>query len=122
VDSPLGLEFIESLRPVSYKWITGKQVVYKDESGEPVQIGTSPEGKPIFQMVDSPGVRDHYGFIAQEVKQAVDASGVEDFAGWVQDDLSDPDSTQSLSYEQFIAPMAKAIQELSARVTQLEGA
>jgi len=122
IDSPLGLDFIESLRPVSYKWITGKQTVYKDESGEPVQIGTSPEGKPIFQMVEWPGLRDHYGFIAQEVKQAVDASGVEDFAGWVQDDLSNPDSTQSLSYEQFIAPMAKAIQELSARITQLEGA
>jgi hypothetical protein len=121
VNSPLGLDFIESLRPVSYKWITGKQTVYKDESGEPVQVGTSPEGKPIFQMIDSPGLRDHYGFIAQEVKQAVDASGVEDFAGWVQDDLSNPDSTQSLSYEQFIAPMAKAIQELSARIKQLEG-
>ena len=79
-------------------------------------------GKPIFETTEVPGVRLHYGFIAQEVKQAVDASGVEDFAGWVQDDLSNPNSTQSLSYEQFIAPLTKAVQELSARVKQLEGA
>ena len=122
VDSALGLDFINSLRPVGYRWIVGKQETVKDADGNPIVIGESPEGKPIFKMLEVPGKRLHYGFIAQEVKQAVDASGVEDFAGWVQDDLSNPDSTQSLSYEQFIAPMAKAIQELSARITQLEGA
>jgi hypothetical protein len=121
-DSPLGLSFIDSLRPISYRWIVGRQEVVKDAEGNPIIIGESPEGKPIFELQQVPGVRLHYGFIAQEVKQAVDASGVEDFAGWVQDDLSNPNSTQSLSYEQFIAPMAKAIQELSARVQQLEGA
>jgi len=121
-NSPLGLSFINSLRPVSYRWIVGKQEVAKDAKGDSIIIGETAEGKPIFQMVEIPGVRLHYGFIAQEVKQAVDASGVADFAGWVKDDLSDPDSTESLSYEQFIAPMAKAIQELSARVQQLEGA
>lgn len=120
-DSPLGLDFINSLRPVSYRWIVGKQEVVKDAEGNGIIVGESPEGKPIFEMQETPGVRLHYGFIAQEVKQAVDASGVADFAGWVQDDLSNPDSTQSLSYEQFIAPLTKAIQELSARVAQLEG-
>ncbi len=120
-NSPLGLDFINSLRPVSYRWIVGRQEVVKDSEGNPIIIGEDAQGKPIFEMDEIPGVRLHYGFIAQEVKQAVDASGVEDFAGWVKDDLSDPNSTESLSYEQFIAPMAKAIQELSARVTQLEG-
>ena len=120
-DSPLGLAFINSLRPVNYRWITGRQEVVKDADGNGIIIGETPEGKPIFEMQAIPGQRLHYGFIAQEVKQAVDASGVEDFAGWVKDDLSDPDSTESLSYEQFIAPMAKAIQELSTRVEQLEG-
>lgn len=120
-NSPLGLDFINSLRPVSYRWIVGHKEIVKDSEGNPIIIGETPEGKPIFEMTDIPGVRLHYGFIAQEVKQAVDASGVQDFAGWVQDDINDPTSTQSLSYEQFIAPMTKAIQELSARVTQLEG-
>jgi hypothetical protein len=121
-NSPLGLAFIESLRPVSYRWIVGKQEVAKDAEGNDIIIGETAEGKPLFQMNEIAGVRLHYGFIAQEVKQAVDASGVEDFAGWVKDDITDPNSTESLSYEQFIAPMAKAIQELSARVQQLEGA
>jgi Chaperone of endosialidase len=121
-NSPLGLDFINSLRPISYRWIVGHHEVVKDADGNPVVIGEDSMGKPIFELADVPGKRLHYGFIAQEVKQAVDASGVEDFAGWVKDDISDPNSTESLSYEQFIAPMAKAIQELSARVQQLEGA
>ncbi len=121
-DSPLGLDFINSLRPISYRWIVGHHEVVKDADGNPVVIGEDSMGKPIFELADVPGKRLHYGFIAQEVKQAVDASGVEDFAGWVLDDVNTPNSTQSLSYEQFIAPMAKAIQELSARVQQLEGA
>lgn len=120
-NSPLGLDFINSLRPVNYRWKVGHQEVAKDAEGNPIIIGETPEGKPIFQMNEIPGVRLHYGFIAQEVKQAVDASGVQDFAGWVKDDINDPNSTESLSYEQFIAPMAKAIQELSAKVTALGG-
>lgn len=120
-DSPLGLDFITALRPVNYRWITGRQEVVKDANGNGIIIGETPEGKPIFEMQAIPGQRLHYGFIAQEVKAVLDASGVEDFAGWVQDDTSDPDSTQSLSYEQFIAPLVKAVQELTARVKILEG-
>jgi hypothetical protein len=121
-ESALGLDFINSLRPISYRWIVGRHEVVTDAEGNPVVIGEDSLGKPIFELQDVPGVRLHYGFIAQEVKQAVDASGVEDFAGWVLDDVNEPNSTQSLSYEQFIAPMTKAIQELSARVQQLEWA
>ena len=120
-DSPLGLEFINALRPVNYKWITGRQEIVKDADGNGIIIGETAEGKPIFQMESIPGQRLHYGFIAQEVKQALDNLNAPDFAGWVLDDVTDPDSTQSLSYEQFIAPLTKAIQELSARVQQLEG-
>lgn len=120
-DSPLGLDFINAIRPVNYRWITGRQEVVKDSEGNGIVIGETTEGKPIFEMQAIPGQRLHYGFIAQEVKAVLDASGVEDFAGWVQDDVSDPDSTQSLSYEQFIAPLVKAVQQLTARVQTLEG-
>jgi hypothetical protein len=119
-DSPLGLDFINALRPVNYKWIVGRQEVAVDSEGKSIIIGETAEGKPIFQMDEIPGSRLHYGFIAQEVKQVLDSSDAPDFAGWVQDDLSDPDSTQSLSYEQFIAPLTKAVQELSARLVALE--
>jgi hypothetical protein len=119
-DSPLGLDFINALRPVNYKWIVGRQEVALDAEGNPIIIGETAEGKPIFQMDEIPGSRLHYGFIAQEVKQVLDSTDAPDFAGWVQDNLSDPNSTQSLSYEQFIAPLTKAVQELSSRVAALE--
>lgn len=118
--SSLGLSFIESLRPVSYKFVVGgKELVY-DENGEPVIEGYDKHGQAIFKYKDVPGKRRHWGFIAQEVKQAIDESGVEDFAGWSIADVNDPESTQSLSYEQFISPVVKAIQELSAEVKSLK--
>lgn len=85
-DSALGLDFINDLRPVSYKLLS-------DEEN-----------------------RVHYGLIAQEVKEAVDNSGVSDFGGWCEN----PESTQSLAYDEFTAPMIKAIQELSAEVAALK--
>jgi hypothetical protein len=101
--SDLGLNFINSLNPVKYKYIVGDTVTTFDPEGN--QIETPVAGK-----------RVHYGLIAQEVKAAVDGSGVEDFGGWI---LKEDDS-QALRYEQFIAPLIKAVQELSTRVTQLE--
>jgi hypothetical protein len=102
VDSNLGLDFINALRPVSYKWIIGQNsVVPADESGTLPAIAT-----PI------PGVRPHYGFIAQEVKAAM---GDNDFAGYIEPE----EGPLGLRYSEFIAPMAKAIQELSAKVDAL---
>jgi hypothetical protein len=49
----------------------------------------------------------------------IDAAGV-DFAGWTLDDPNDPASLQGLRYTEFIGPLVKAVQELSARVEQLE--
>jgi hypothetical protein len=114
-DSNLGLNFINELRPVSYRWVIGEKKRVLDENGKPKK---DENGEYIIETRE--GVRQNYGLIAQEVKEAIDNSGVEDFAGWVQDDLSDPESHQSLSYEQFIAPMVKAIQELSAEVESLK--
>jgi Chaperone of endosialidase len=98
-DSTLGLDFINSLRPVSYKFIEGG----RDQYGDII-----------------PGSRTHWGLIAQEVKSVIDTTGVEDFAGWVLLDKSDSNSEQALRYEEFIAPLIKAVQELTARVEALE--
>jgi hypothetical protein len=68
------------------------------------------------------GDRTHYGLIAQEVKQAVDDSDVEDFGGWVISDVNDSEGQQALRYEEFISPLIKAVQELTARVKALEEA
>ena len=100
--SQLGLNFINELNPVSYKFIEGgKEIVDGD-------------------IVSIPGSRTHYGLIAQEVKTVLDESGVADFAGWVKMDIAEEDSMQGLRYDQFIAPLIKAVQELTARVKALE--
>jgi hypothetical protein len=107
-NAALGSDFIKSLRPVSYKWIEGG----KRDTGK-----RDEDNNYVYESV--PGTRTHWGFIAQEVKQAVDDAGV-DFGGWVLTDKDDPDSQQALRYDQFIAPLTKALQEAIAKIETLE--
>lgn len=125
-DATLGLDFINALRPVSYKFtVGGKKVIrqdYVDADGNVVhpddpKFADAVPGPIITE--DTPGARTHWGLIAQEVKEACDAANV-DFGGWVLTDKNDPASQQALRYDQFIAPLIKAVQELSARVAELE--
>ena len=104
-ESDLGLEFINSLNPVSYKYNVGGITYSPNEDGSHTETPVA-------------GSRTHYGLIAQEVKQALDAAGVEDFGGWVNQE----DNTQALRYEEFISPLIKAVQELTARVKAIEEA
>lgn len=120
-NSELGLNFIKSLRPVSYKWISGQEIPILDKEGKMIEIGKDANGESIFKTKSRPGERIHYGFLGQEVKQAIDNLGVKDFAGWTLDDKNNPDSKQGLRYSEFIAPMVKAIQELSNRLDKVEG-
>ncbi len=60
--------------------------------------------------------RTHYGLSAQRTKRAADSLGV-DFGGIIYDDKAD---RYHLSYSEFIAPLISAMQELTARVEQLE--
>jgi len=109
VSSNLGLDFINKLNPVSYKFITGS-VVYED----------GPEfNREVKEII--PGKRTHYGLIAQEVKEAIEDSGIstDDFAGYIIGNLEE-NTELGLRYDEFIAPMIKAIQELSNKVNQLE--
>jgi hypothetical protein len=110
--SPLGLNFISKLKPVAYKWISGGKV--PDGTTTPTQIGNATVDMKNFK--DRPGVRTHYGLIAQEVKQTLNELNVDDFAGWALENKNDPNSTQALNYGQFIAPLIKAVQELKAEL------
>jgi hypothetical protein len=103
----LGLNFINSLNPVSYRFKVGENLVEKDSNNNLI-------------ITAKPGTRKHYGLIAQEVKQVLDEANVEDFGGWVLIDKDNPDSEQALRYEEFISPLIKAVQELAARVKSLE--
>lgn len=133
-DSTLGLDWVMSLRPVSYKFVEGGKravrQVYRDAEGNEV-----PEGVPISDGASAAeiitesvlGRRTHWGFLAQEVKASL-PDGV-DFGGWVLTNSDDPESEQGLRYEELIAPLVKALQEavvqvrdLQARVMTLEGA
>jgi hypothetical protein len=56
-----------------------------------------------------------YGIIAQEVQEVLKESGNEDFAG-----ITDKGEYLGADYVQFIAPLIKAVQELSEKVAELE--
>lgn len=101
-DTDLGLDFVLALRPVKYRWIVGGNAVTPPE--EP---GADSTVTPV------PGVRTHYGLLAQEVKEVL---GDRDFGGWV----LTPEGQQALRYDQFIAPLIAAIQALEARIAALE--
>jgi hypothetical protein len=128
--SPLGLDFINSLRPVAYRWIVGENLLTREPDGEEEVPETwdidgthhPATTRPIYKDVVTPveGKRTHYGLIAQEVAQSLVTANVGDFAGYVQLDMTKEDSELGLRYSEFIAPLIKAVQELSAKVNALE--
>jgi hypothetical protein len=117
LDSALGLDFVLNLRPVSYKWI---------DKGD-----------------GDPGVRTHHGFVAQEVETLLGADAAIT-AMWINQEIAAEDeqpammhlngvdevrpaipatearTEQGLRYGELIAPMVKAIQELSAKLEAAE--
>jgi hypothetical protein len=101
----LGLTFIQSLRPVSYRWIVGQREWVRQENPD------NPDAP--YTLMDRPGVRRHYGLIAQELRDALDGK---DFAGYCYDAAADE---YSLRYSELIAPLIMAVQELSAQVDAL---
>jgi hypothetical protein len=105
VTCDLGLSFIQSLRPVSYRWIIGDTILMPPEDPE------DPSSLPV--SVARPGVRRHYGLIAQELRDALNGK---DFAGYCYDPAADE---YGIRYGELIAPLIKAVQELSAQVDAL---
>ena len=122
-DTPLGLDFINALHPVAFKYKVGSQVVKEVKEIEPAQFddnGNMLKPAKIEKVYEAvPGKRVHYGLLTTEVKAVADAAGV-DFGGYVKGDLDNPESQEFLRYEEFVAPLIKAVQELSARVVELE--
>jgi trimeric autotransporter adhesin len=113
-NSIVGLDFINDLRPVTYKW--------KAEKDVPIDMPHYKEGsdKPCKGFG-----KTHYGFIAQEVKAVIDNYNLVD--GQTIHRV-DPEGTQEVGMGELIPMLVKAIQELSAqnadlttRITALEG-
>ena len=64
------------------------------------------------------GGGSHHGFIAQEVKEAIDKYEFKDgFDLWVEDEV---DGRQRVGESALLPIMVKAVQELSAKVEELE--
>ena len=109
-DTVLGLDFINELRPVDYKWDMRED--YKTEALDQINNLTH-DGTHTR-------TRYHHGLIAQEVKDVIEASGV-DFGGFQDHSVNGGQDVLSLGYTELIAPMIKAIQLLTARINVLEG-
>ena len=104
--SDLGLDFVNQLKPVSYK--------FNRETSD----------------------RTHYGLISQDVEELLPKIGktAMDFGGFCKDTnsrietnadgsdsvIAEEGETYSLRYDEFISPLIKAVQELSAKNDALE--
>ena len=98
-----GLSFINDLRPVTFKWKPKSEV---------------PESFPDYDAEATERRHDEkmYGLIAQEVKEALDKHNITDFGGWAEID----EGVQTVAQSMFVYPLIKAVQELSAKVEELE--
>jgi len=158
-DVPLGLDFIESLRPVSYRWkdtvdtqareglrldgdklarlvaphekrierIRAQQLAGEIDDATAEQ--SVAEARAAMQSITDAhfapwyeargkrraGRRQHFGLVADDVKAVLDEFGIDAALYKV-----GSDGVKSLAYTELMAPMMKAIQELAARVRQLE--
>ena len=102
-DSPLGLAFINELRPVTFRW--------KDREDWPEEWPQS----QFEAEIDTDTVMT--GFLAQDVKAAIDITAPgERFAGWSQE----ASGMQRTSKEMMVFPLVNAVKELTARLETLE--
>jgi hypothetical protein len=133
-DTQLGLDFILALRPRDFKWDM-RDDYRTDPPKQPIPANYSSDaayqaafGKwetdyanweeanklaNITHNGTHTRTRYHQGLIAQEVKQTMDAMGV-DFGGYQDHSIKGGDAVLSIGYEELVAPLIKAIQELKA--------
>ena len=110
-----GLDFILQLRPVTYQFNVQKF---------DAQLTNHTAGKEPFKVPDA--MQTAYneaaairrsGFIAQEVEKAATTSGY-NFSGLVKPKTAD--AYYSLSYESFVVPLVKAVQEQQEEIVDLK--
>jgi len=99
-DNNLGLDFINELRTITYNW--------KKQEDVPEEIRCEHSERNTEDL--------QHGLSAQEVRAALDKVNVDTFSGWSEE----KDGTQMLSEGMFVYPLIKAVQELSAKVEELE--
>lgn len=115
-DTQLGLSFVMALRPRDFKWDMRED--YRPPL--PAMDASEQEWAAFHEAYKLSNIthdgthkrnRYHHGLIAQEVKQTMDAMGV-DFGGYQDHTINGGDAVLSIGYEELVAPLIKAIQEL----------
>jgi hypothetical protein len=96
-DNDLGLEFIQKLKTRKFQ--------KKAPSEYPEEFD---QHNPDTTKRKNPD-RIHYGFVAQEVKEAMDSVGHSEFPVWSKQD----DGMEMLGESELITPLVKAVQELT---------
>ena len=114
-DTTLGLDFILNLRPVDYKWnlredYTERKIIEVEkeitkEDGT-TEIIKEHEFETITLPMDGSKTRTryHHGFIAQDFVNS-------NFGGFQDHSRNGGKDVMSIGYDEFIAPLVKAIQE-----------
>ena len=110
-DDSLGLSFINDLKTKTFQWKPAEE--HPDEWGH---FKVDEDGNKVYVDVNTDVVM--HGMIAQEVKESLDKAGCDTFGGWKVGD----NGQQELSKASFVIPLIKAVQELTARVKELEDA
>ena len=134
-DSILGLTFINQLRPVDYKWNYRESYVEISETTKIVDVISIDPITGVETVTQTPTIvfertlkpndgsnarnRYHHGLIAQEVKTVIDNTST-DFGGYQDHTINGGGDVLTIGYSEFIAPLIKSVQELSARVKALE--
>lgn len=129
-DTTLGLDFIKQLRPVDYRWDMRddyrpempERSAGESDSAFEARLAEWREASKLSNIQrDGSKKRNryHHGVIAQEVKQTIDSLGI-DFGGFQHHAISGGEDVMSIGYDEFIAPLIKAVQELAAEVERLK--
>lgn len=100
-ETSLGLAFIRALRPVDFRWDA------REDYGPAPRDGTKKR------------TRFHHGLVAQEVRAVLERTGCH-FGGLQDHRVGGGDDVMSIGYAELIAPLIKAVQELSAEVDRLK--
>lgn len=133
-DTQLGLNFILALRPRDFKWDMREdyrtkppsqpdRFSYDSDAAYEAAIAQWRSDYSAWEEANKLAnithdgthtrTRYHQGLIAQEVKQTMDAMGV-DFGGYQDHTIKGGDAVLTIGYEELVAPLIKAIQELKA--------
>jgi len=113
-DSDLGLNFINKLRPITYR---KKEVIDYDDSLK-TKMSWYKNDTPPRVLDEEQKEKIRLGFIAQEVGEVLRDLGFSENNEIVQ--IDENTTQQGLAYERFVPTLVKAVQELSSEIENIK--